>query len=25
LPLNTKLAIKIGDKVKGGEQVIAEK
>ena len=25
LPLNTKLAVKIGDKVKGGEQVIAEK
>ncbi len=25
LPLNTKLAIKIGDKVKGGVQVIAEK
>ena len=25
LPLNTKLAIKIGDKVKGGEQIIAEK
>ena len=25
LPLNTKIAVKIGDKVKGGEQVIAEK
>ena len=25
LPLNTNLAVKIGDKVKGGEQVIAEK
>ena len=25
LPLNTKLTVKIGDKVKGGEQVIAEK
>jgi phosphatidylserine decarboxylase len=25
LPLNTKLVVKIGDKVKGGIQVIAEK
>ena len=25
LPLNTNLAVKIGDKVKGGEQVVAEK